>query len=861
MRDSTRDARRRLGVGLLLTIVCLGGAAAPAAPQQELTPAIVTGAGAGGGSHVRGWTATGERLVTTDFFAYSIYSGGVRVAAGDVDGDGRPEIVTAPGRPGAPPEVRVFDAASHEQTRAVTAFGREWGGGVFVASADLNEDGKAEVIAGADAGGGSDIQVYDGADGRRLAWFNTPFPGPGVRVAAGDVNGDGRAEIVAAPGPNGPPRVDLYAGDGGNPCGCGSGVPFRSLTAFGTDVTGGIAVASGDVDGDGRADVVVGGVTSSGPQVKVLDAATGAARVSFFPYGTDFVGSLSVAAGDLDGDRRAEIVTSALTSAGSEIKEFDARGRLVGSFFSLDSSLGPGPSVAVADVDGDGLGEIVAGGGPSFGDQRVTVFDRAGQTRSGFLAYEPFFSGGVRVAAGNVRDDAAPEIVTAPGAGRTAEVEVFDLHGELLTSFLPLGEAFAGGAFVAVGDLDGDLMSEIVVGAGDGGEPRVKVFDGSGRELQSFLAFEAELRGGVRVAVGDVDGDGKGEIVIGTGPGGSNRVRVLDAKGVRRADYVPFDATQTNGVFVAAADLEGDGRAEIVAGTEPGSPAYVRVLDARTGDTRLFLQPFAGDPAVGAHVAAGDVDEDGRDEILVGSGFGAELGFIAQVRIFDPAGGPRGGWVPYVDFQGGTFVAAPARVGPALATTSRTIRTVRGKRFSGIVASFSDSARRDLAADFMASISWGDGRESSGVVEALGNGAFRVLGTKTFRDAGVYPVTVTISDARGRTVKARSVARVRNSTLRVEGRSLTVEAGRVFARVVATLHDGNPLAAANDFEVVIRWGDGTRSLGRILRSGPGVFRILGHHRYTKLGLYRVVVRVSDVDGRTVSATSRIRATG
>jgi len=834
----------------------LTGASAPAALQQAPTPTIVTGADAGGGSHVRSWTATAVRLPEPDFMAYSTFAGGVRVASGDVDGDGKPEIVTGPG-PSGEAIVRVFDAATHEQIRELTTF--DWNGGVFVASADLNEDDKAEVIAGADAGGGSDIQVYDGGSGRRLAWFSTTFAAYGARVAAGDVNGDGRAEIIAAPGPGGPPRVELYAADGGNPCGCGDGVPFRSLTAFGADVTSGLVVASGDLSGDARAEIVVGGVTSSGPQVKVLDAATGAALVSFFPYGTEFQGSLNVATGDLDGDGRAEIATSALVSGGSEIREFDAQGRTVGSFFSLDPSLAPGLSVAVADVDGDGRGEIVAGGGPSFGDQRVTEFNRDGQILSGFLAYEPFFSGGVRVAVGNVRGDEAPEVVTAPGTGRPADVEVFDLQGNPRGSFSPFGYAFTGGAFVAVGDLDGDRVSEIVVGEGDGGEPRVKVLDGSGRQLQSFLAFEAGFRGGVRVAVGDLDGDGKSEIVAGAGPGGSNRVKVFDARGVALSSYVPFDAQTTNGVFVAVGDLEGDGRGEIIVGTEQGSgPALVRVFDPRTGDTR-FTQPISG-AAVGAHVATGDIDEDGSDEIIVGSGSGIGLGYVAHVTVFSSYLGRSFSFVPYTDFEGGAFVAAPARVGPALVTKGRTIRTVEGKRFAGVVASFSDSAGRDSAADFTASISWGDGGESSGTVEADGRGAFRVLGAKTYRATGAYQVVVTISDVGGRTVKARSVARARDATLLATGRSLTVEAGRAFTRVVATLRDGNPFTAANDFGVVIRWGDGTRSAGHVVRSGPGAFRILGGHRYRKPHLYRVVIRVSDVDGGTVTAKSQIRAT-
>ena len=233
----------------------------------------------------------------------------------------------------------------------------------------------------------------------------------------------------------------------------------------------------------------------------------------------------------------------------------------------------------------------------------------------------------------------------------------------------------------------------------------------------------------------------------------------------------------------------------------------------------------------------------------------------AQVKVLDAAFGERWAFLPYQGFMGGTFVAAPTRVGAALPTTGTTIRVVEGKRFAGVVATFSDSAGRDAAGDFSASISWGDGRESSGKVVSLGRGAFRVLGRTRFPDVGVYRIVVTISDARGRTVKANGVARVGNASLAAKGRSFTVAAGSAFTRVVATARDGNPFETVHDLQALIRWGDGTRSSGRLVRSAAGAFRIVGRHRFAKPGTYRAVVRVRDGDGGETTATTRIRATG
>ena len=90
----TRFGLASIAVGLVAAVSLLTGANAPAAPEPDPIPALITGADAGGGARVIGWSATGARLPGTDFFSYSSYSGAVRVAAGDVDGDGAAEIVT-----------------------------------------------------------------------------------------------------------------------------------------------------------------------------------------------------------------------------------------------------------------------------------------------------------------------------------------------------------------------------------------------------------------------------------------------------------------------------------------------------------------------------------------------------------------------------------------------------------------------------------------------------------------------------------------------------------------------------------------------------------------------------------------------
>jgi hypothetical protein len=113
---------------------------------------------------------------------------------------------------------------------------------------------------------------------------------------------------------------------------------------------------------------------------------------------------------------------------------------------------------------------------------------------------------------------------------------------------------FTGGVFVGAGDVNGDGRDDVITAPGAGGGPHIKVFSGfDGSVLQSFLAYTAGFTGGVRIAGADVNGDGRADIIAAPGFGGGPHVRVFSGAtgGMLLYEFFAYQNTYTGGVFVA----------------------------------------------------------------------------------------------------------------------------------------------------------------------------------------------------------------------------------------------------------------------------------------------------------------------
>jgi hypothetical protein len=172
---------------------------------------------------------------------------------------------------------------------------------------------------------------------------------------------------------------------------------------------------------------------------------------------------------------------------------------------------------------------------------------------------------------------------------------------------------------VAAGDIHGDHVPKIITGAGPGSEARVSVFEGgTGNRLQTFLAFPEDVDGGVRVAAADVNGDGRSDIVAAEGPGGIPRVRAFDGLSLERLDqFFAYQPSFHGGVFVAGGgrwgnihslDDSDDHRGHDGDGGPGGS---ARPPDAPGGDRVLLGRPDWLSSKVGADLTSLPVPHNG----------------------------------------------------------------------------------------------------------------------------------------------------------------------------------------------------------------------------------------------------------
>ena len=261
-----------------------------------------------------------------------------------------------------------------------------------------------------------------------------------------------------------------------------------------------------------------------------------------------------------------------------------------------------------------------------------------------------------RTAVADINKDGVPDTIFVTGPGTPIRVSATSGkdNSRIVLPLDPFGGNFTGGGFVAAADIDGDGRAEFVVTPDQGGGPRVTIFslqsNGDVRIRANFLGIDdLAFRGGARPAMGDVDGDGRPDLIVAAGFGGGPRVALYDGdtllttRGKLVNDFFAFPddaATLRNGTFPALGDISGDGFADLIFGGGPGGAPRVYILSGQfliSGNPNLYSQPIANffvdgnlNDRGGVHVAAKDADGDSKLELIVGSGENAR----SRVRVY-----------------------------------------------------------------------------------------------------------------------------------------------------------------------------------------------------------------------------------
>jgi hypothetical protein len=271
---------------------------------------------------------------------------------------------------------------------------------------------------------------------------------------------------------------------------------------------------------------------------------------------------------------------------------FRTTGKFLRSFLAYDASFRGGVVLAAGDVDGDGKEEIVVGPMTN-SSPLVRIFTQTGRLKKQFLAFDQQYRGGLSLAVCDTNNDGRDEIVVGAGSGKAPQVRLFRSNGHLIRQFFAFPASDRTGVTVACGDVQGSGRPEILTVPAAESAPTIRVFSSTGTLSRSFSAYPSTMRLQLQLATGNVQGDGYDEVVVVPNRGGGPQVRVLSGQGKVKQSFLAYPATFRGGVSLSVADVNINGTAEIIAGAGPGAGPQLRVFTRRGRVLRQFFTSSA----------------------------------------------------------------------------------------------------------------------------------------------------------------------------------------------------------------------------------------------------------------------------
>jgi hypothetical protein len=311
----------------------LSGVISQQGAKAAPTDAFATGAGDGGTPHIRTFDPDGK-LSDVNWYARGSNGSGAFVAAGNIDGQGVQELVTA-GGPGSVATVAVERKDSTILAETVPFPGST--GGATVAAGNVDASAQQEVIVGSGPGIGSMVRAYRLVNDQLEEVFSFSPYGPGFKggVFVGAVDG----YIVTGAGAGGGPHVRVFKIVGGVP------QLFSEWMAYGSSFTGGVRVAIGSARTPGELTVVTGAGPGGGPHVRIFNL-DGNPLFQFFAFGQNFTGGVFVG---IAGEARTVVGAGAGGAPHVRVIQFDSEKYVyndVASFYAYDAKFPGGVHVA-----------------------------------------------------------------------------------------------------------------------------------------------------------------------------------------------------------------------------------------------------------------------------------------------------------------------------------------------------------------------------------------------------------------------------------------------------------------------------------------------------------------------------------